>query len=34
MDHNLENLTIGDFAKAAGDNMKTIQYYQSKGLLH
>ena len=28
-----ENLTIGAFAKAAGVNVETIRFYQSKGLL-
>ena len=30
---NLENLTIGVFAKAAGVNVETIRFYQRKGLL-
>ncbi len=29
----LDNLTIGALAKAAGVNVETIRYYQSKGLL-
>lgn len=29
----LENLTIGAFAKAAGVNVETIRFYQRKGLL-
>lgn len=29
----LENLTIGALAKAAGVNVETIRYYQNKGLL-
>ena len=33
MDHNLENLTIGAFAKMAGVNVETIRFYQRKGLL-
>jgi MerR family mercuric resistance operon transcriptional regulator len=33
MENNLENLTIGDFAKAAGVNVETIRFYQRKGLL-
>ncbi len=31
MDHNLENLTIGAFAKMAGVNVETIRFYQRKG---
>lgn len=33
MDENLENLTIGAFAEAAGVNVETIRFYQRKGLL-
>ncbi|QGX38157.1 Hg(II)-responsive transcriptional regulator [Permianibacter aggregans] len=33
MENNLENLTIGAFAKAAGVNIETIRFYQRKGLL-
>ena len=33
MENNLENLTIGDFAKAAEVNVETIRFYQRKGLL-
>lgn len=33
MENNLENLTIGAFAKAAGVNVETIRFYQRKGLL-
>ena len=33
MEHNLENLTIGAFAKLAGVNVETIRFYQRKGLL-
>lgn len=33
MKNNLGNLTIGDFAKAAGINVETIRFYQRKGLL-
>ncbi|EKP2261756.1 Hg(II)-responsive transcriptional regulator [Escherichia coli] len=33
MENNLENLTIGVFAKAAGVNVETIRFYQRKGLL-
>jgi len=33
MGNNLENLTIGAFAKAAGVNVETIRFYQRKGLL-
>lgn len=33
MEGNLENLTIGAFAKAAGVNVETIRFYQRKGLL-
>lgn len=33
MEHSLENLTIGTFAKAAGVNVETIRFYQRKGLL-
>lgn len=33
MDSNLENLTIGLLAKAAGVNVETIRFYQRKGLL-
>jgi MerR family mercuric resistance operon transcriptional regulator len=33
MEKNLENLTIGAFAKAAGVNVETIRFYQRKGLL-
>lgn len=28
MENNLENLTIGVFAKAAGVNVETIRFYQ------
>jgi MerR family mercuric resistance operon transcriptional regulator len=31
--NNLENLTIGTFAKAAEVNVETIRFYQRKGLL-
>ncbi|HLQ24980.1 MAG TPA: Hg(II)-responsive transcriptional regulator [Acidiferrobacterales bacterium] len=33
MENNLESLTIGAFAKAAGVNVETIRFYQRKGLL-
>ena len=33
MENNLENLTIGAFAKAAAVNVETIRFYQRKGLL-
>lgn len=33
MQTNLEHLTIGVFAKAAGVNVETIRFYQRKGLL-
>lgn len=33
MENNLENLTIGAFAKAAGVSVETIRFYQRKGLL-
>ena len=33
MEHDLENLTIGAFAKAAGVNVETIRFYQRKGLV-
>ncbi|MEO7159036.1 MAG: Hg(II)-responsive transcriptional regulator [Polaromonas sp.] len=33
MENNLQNLTIGAFAKAAGVNVETIRFYQRKGLL-
>ena len=33
MENNLENLTIGAFAKAAGVNVESIRFYQRKGLL-
>lgn len=33
MEGDLENLTIGTFAKAAGVNVETIRFYQRKGLL-
>lgn len=33
MENNLENLTIGAFAKAGGVNVETIRFYQHKGLL-
>lgn len=33
MENNLDNLTIGTFAKAAGVNLETIRFYQRKGLL-
>ncbi len=29
MENNLENLTIGVFAKAAGVNVETIRFYHS-----
>ena len=31
MENNLENLTIGVFAKAAGVNVETIRFYQRAG---
>lgn len=31
MQKQLENLTIGAFAKAAGVNVETISFYQHKG---
>lgn len=33
MENNLQNLTIGAFAKAAGVNVESIRFYQRKGLL-
>ena len=33
MENHLENLMIGEFAKAAGVNVETIRFYQRKGLL-
>ena len=33
MNSNLERLTIGAFARAAGVNLETIRFYQRKGLL-
>lgn len=33
MNSDPENLTIGAFAKAAGVNVETIRFYQTKGLL-
>lgn len=33
MQKELENLTIGAFARAAGVNVETIRFYQRKGLL-
>ena len=33
MENNLENLTIGAFAKATEVNVETIRFYQRKGLL-
>ncbi|OIQ88996.1 mercuric resistance operon regulatory protein [mine drainage metagenome] len=33
MENNLENLSIGAFAKTAGVNVETIRFYQRKGLL-
>jgi hypothetical protein len=33
MDKELQNLTIGTFAKAAGVNVETIRFYQRKKLL-
>jgi MerR family mercuric resistance operon transcriptional regulator len=33
VENNLERLTIGAFAKAAGVNVETIRFYQRKGLL-
>ncbi|MDS9618770.1 MerR family DNA-binding transcriptional regulator, partial [Pseudomonas aeruginosa] len=33
MKNNLESLTIGAFAKAAGVNVETIRFYQRKALL-
>lgn len=33
MENELENLTIGAFARAAGVNVETIRFYQRKGLL-
>lgn len=33
MENNLENLTIGTFAKAADVNVETIRFYQRKRLL-
>ena len=31
MENNLENLTIGVFARTAGVNVETIRFYQRKG---
>lgn len=33
MNNNVESLTIGSFAHAAGVNVETIRFYQRKGLL-
>ena len=33
MGNDMENLTIGAFAKAAGVNVETIRFYQRRGLL-
>lgn len=33
MDHELQNLSIGGLAKAAGVGVETIRYYQRRGLL-
>ncbi len=33
MKNDLESLTIGAFAKAAGVNVETIRFYQRRGLL-
>src|SRR5262249_35496441 len=33
MEDNLQNLTIGTFARTAGVNVETIRFYQRKGLL-
>ena len=33
MRNNVEKLTIGIFAKAAGVSVETIRFYQRKGLL-
>jgi len=33
MEKNLDNLTIGTFASAAGVNVETVRFYQRKGLL-
>ena len=33
MQKELENLTIGALARAAGVNVETIRFYQRKGLL-
>ena len=33
MENNLDNLTIGVFAKAAGVNVETIRFYQRKGMM-
>lgn len=33
MKNQLENLTIGAFAKASGVNVETVRFYQRKGLL-
>lgn len=33
MENNLENLTIGAFARTTGVNIETIRFYQRKGLL-
>lgn len=33
MENNLENLTIGAFAKAVGISVETIRFYQRRGLL-
>ncbi len=34
MENNLENLTIGVFAKAAGVNLETIRFYQPVSYTH
>jgi MerR family mercuric resistance operon transcriptional regulator len=34
MERELQNLTIGAFAAAAGVSVETIRFYQRKGLLH
>lgn len=33
MENEVENQSIGAFAKAAGVNVETIRFYQRKGLL-
>ena len=33
MKRNLENLTIGAFARIVGGEVETIRFYQRKGLL-